>query len=172
MTAWLDDPLHSAVHGAKAACLAKARRSSLPVPAGFALDPDEVARLAAGSDAALVHAVAEALVVLGDVPVAVRSSAIGEDSAQASFAGQHTTALGVTGVAGVVNALARVASSAHTPAAHAYRDRLGFTGAPRVAAVIQELVAAEPAGVLLPPTPSPASQGRWWSRPAGASVSQ
>ncbi len=42
-----------------------------------------------------------------NVPVAVRSSAIDEDSAGASFAGQHDTYLNVRGEEAVVNAMAR-----------------------------------------------------------------
>ncbi|MCA9522280.1 MAG: hypothetical protein KC609_14970, partial [Myxococcales bacterium] len=77
--------------GGKAVQLGEALRGGLPVPPGIALSVDFVEGLVAG-DAAAVVAVANALVELGP-PVAARSSARGEDSAEASFAGQHVTLL-------------------------------------------------------------------------------
>ena len=73
-------------------------------------------------------------------PRAVRSSAVGEDSAGASFAGAHCTVLGVCDPEAVVAAVRRVHASADAPQARAYRAQLGL-GPARMGVVVQELVA-------------------------------
>ena len=78
----------------------------------------------------------------------MRSSAIGEDSEGASFAGTHLSVLGVVGAAAVQDAVRRVHESAHDPAAIAYREQHGLDPAPRMAVVLQEMVASDVAGVL------------------------
>ena len=56
-----------------------------------------------------------------DVPVAVRSSAVGEDAPDASFAGEHDTYLWVRGAAEVLDAVRRCWASLFTERAIAYR---------------------------------------------------
>jgi pyruvate,water dikinase len=131
--------------GGKAAALAAALRAGLPVPDGVALDIDTADRFA--RDPALA---ARGLAGLAAAawPWAVRSSAIDEDGARASFAGQHLTRLGVRGAAALVDAVAAVHASASSPAAAAYRARRRLPAAPRMAIILQRLVAAEVAGVL------------------------
>jgi pyruvate,water dikinase len=77
----------------------------------------------------------------------VRSSAIGEDSAGASFAGQHLTRLNVrTGQ--LVDAVRDVWESGRTPSAAAYRQRKQLPGEPRIGVVVQRLIEPVAAGVL------------------------
>lgn len=145
--------------GGKAASLARATQAGLPVPAGFALDPVSLERLgsAAHDDRAdLAGRFAE----LGG-PAAVRSSALDEDSAGASFAGQHATFLNVAGTDGMLDALRDVWRSAATPAALAYRQHLGIDAPPRMAAVVQRLVPADVAGVLFTCDPVTGAPDRW-----------
>ncbi len=135
--------------GGKAVALATAARAGLPVPSGVALSVDVVE--------AVVRADPDVLPTLhrvcaGGVPHAVRSSAVGEDSARASFAGTHCTVLGVCDADAVVSAVRQVHASADTPAARAYRTRLGLP-AVRMGVVVQELVPAEVAGVLFTRNP-------------------
>jgi pyruvate,water dikinase len=99
-----------------------------------------------------VRRVTEAFAALGG-PVAVRSSAIGEDGASASFAGQHATVLGVICGQTLVAAIKKVRESAHAPSAIAYRKRLGLDGTPRMGVVVQRLVDADKAGVLFTKNP-------------------
>ncbi len=88
--------------------------------------------------------------VLGalDSPFAVRSSCIGEDSAGASFAGQHATKLNVRTVVQLADAVAAVWQSGHSAGALAYRRKLGLDDAPRMGVVVQQLVDPAVAGVL------------------------
>ena len=141
-----DDP---ALYGGKAAQLAVAAQAGLPVPPGVALSWSLVDAVAAGDPAA-----GDALGAasgLGEF-VAVRSSAVGEDSAGASFAGQHASLLNVP-LDDLAAAVAGVRDSVHSAAAHAYRDRVGMAGDPRAGVVVQEMVDADVAGVLFHPHP-------------------
>lgn len=136
-----------AAFGGKAAQLAHAMSSGLPVPPGVALDAEAAGHLARGDRGAVRH-VNDALRPLEGRRFAVRSSACGEDSAAASFAGQHKTCLNVSRH-GVADAIAEVWRSAVTSHAAQYRDRMGLaqdTAATGV--VVQVLIAADVAGVL------------------------
>jgi rifampicin phosphotransferase len=82
--------------------------------------------------------------------VAVRSSATAEDMADASFAGQQESFLGVTGAESVLAHVVRCWASLFTPQAISYRLRLGIpAGQVAMAVLVQRLVAAEAAGVML-----------------------
>lgn len=83
-----------------------------------------------------------------DVPVAVRSSATGEDAADASYAGEHDTYLWVRGPDDVLAAVQRCWSSLFTDRAIAYRGRIGPSGTgPAMAVAVQQMVQARAAGV-------------------------
>lgn len=142
----LADAADEATFGGKAVQLGVALRAGLPVPAGLALGVGLVEAIA-HHDPTAIDTLHAALAPLAG-PLAVRSSAVGEDSAEASFAGQHQTVLGVFGPDAVVAAIRAVWQSARTDAALAYRARLGVAGAPRCAVVVQPMVAADVAGVL------------------------
>jgi pyruvate,water dikinase len=138
--------------GGKGFSLGRTAAAGLPVPPGFVVTTDAYRRLhAVGvlSDPAFVTAFAEELRRLGDGPVAVRSSATGEDGAEASFAGQQETILGARGLDAVLNAVERCWASLHTERAKAYRAKQGVDEAGlAMAVVVQELVPADVAGVL------------------------
>ncbi|WP_328857988.1 PEP-utilizing enzyme [Williamsia herbipolensis] len=131
--------------GGKAAGLARLRRLGFPVPAGFVVaDPadgisDEVAErwFARMRD-------------LGATPLAVRSSALGEDGGELSFAGQYDTVLGVGTADDLVRAVQTCTAStgSHRVTAYAGRD---------VAAmhlVVQQMVDARAAGVVFSADPA------------------
>jgi pyruvate,water dikinase len=139
--------------GGKAAQLAAARRAGLPVPDGWALGWGEVAALALRETSAPEVDAALRSAVSGRGPLAVRSSAVGEDSRDASFAGTHLTVLGLRGGEAVVDAVRQVHASALDPGALAYRDRLAVDGAICMAVVVQEMVDADVAGVLFTRNP-------------------
>src|SRR5262245_50754084 len=132
--------------GGKAAQLGAALRAGLPVPNGFALDTSAVEAIVAG-DVAIYAAAAEARLRLTG-RVAVRSSAVGEDSGDSSFAGLHRTLLYVGDGDAFREAIADVRASAHTEGARAYRARLGLPATPKIGVVVQLMVDADRAGVL------------------------
>jgi pyruvate, water dikinase len=133
------------IFGGKAVQLGASLRAGLPVPPGFALSVDEVDAIALG-DAAAFDAALSGMIKLSIV--AVRSSAVGEDGAHASFAGQHDTVLDVRNGESLKRAVCQVRASGQTASAATYRNRLGLTGAPRMAIVVQQLVASDMAGVM------------------------
>jgi pyruvate, water dikinase len=145
-----------AAFGGKAVALGVAVRAGLPVPAGFALSVDAVEAVVRG-DPDVLAALHTACACGG--PRAVRSSAVGEDSGDASFAGAHCTVLGVCGPDAVVAAVRRVHASGDGPAARAYRGRLGL-GPGGMGVVVQELVPAEVAGVLFTRNPVTGAEER------------
>lgn len=140
-------------YGGKAAQLAAALSAGLPVPDGWALTWSEVEALVQRDTTAEAVDAAVRSAVGGCGPVAVRSSAVGEDSEGASFAGAHLSVLGVVGADAVVDAVRRVHCSAVSPAALAYRQRLAIGGAIRMGIVIQKMVDADVAGVLFTRNP-------------------
>jgi pyruvate,water dikinase len=148
-------PLEQAIDGTrfggKAAQLAEALRAGLPVPRGVALSVTLVDAVARDeSDAA---GEVERAASLLRPPLAARSSAVGEDAHDASFAGQHLTCLNLPSAAEAVAAVSEIRRSAHEGAALLYRARLGVTEPPRAAVVLQELVDADCAGVLFTRNP-------------------
>jgi pyruvate,water dikinase len=86
-------------------------------------------------------------------PIAVRSSAVGEDSEAASFAGQHATILNVMAFSQLTSAIAEVVQSALSPSAMSYREKRGVVGAPSMGVVLQELFNPESAGVMFTRNP-------------------
>jgi pyruvate,water dikinase len=82
--------------------------------------------------------------------VAVRSSALGEDSQEATFAGQQETYLWVRGTDGVCNAVRDCWISLYSPPAMTYRARMGVDGSevPAMGVTVQAMVDAEVSGVM------------------------
>lgn len=158
MIASLHEALPEADFGGKAAQLGQAYQKGLPVPPAWALSTAFVDRVVAGDEAAIEQLV-KAFQELGG-PVAVRSSGIGEDSASASFAGQHATELNVRSREGLLEAVHKVHGSARTEAALAYRKRLGVSLEPRMGIVVQRLVEADRAGVLFTRNPTTGADER------------
>lgn len=143
--------------GAKAANLSRLAAVA-PVPAGFAV-PDLPAAIEALPDDVAVE-VRAAYAALGtrlgesNPAVAVRSSALDEDGADASFAGQHATELNLRGADAVLGAIVRCCASARSDAALAYRTAHGLDAeAIRVAVLVQHLVPADAAGVAFSANP-------------------
>jgi pyruvate,water dikinase len=134
--------------------LGAAIRAGLPVPDGFAIDCEVVTAVGAGDPAATRELATELTARCGDWPYwAVRSSAVGEDSADASFAGIHKSMLGVSGVSDILAAVREVHASASDGGAVAYRSRMGLDTALRMAVVVQRLVDADVGGVMFTRNP-------------------
>jgi pyruvate,water dikinase len=127
------------------------------------MSPDDHASVSAASDeiAALMRAATMPSAVRDEVirryaevgdeddpPVAVRSSATGEDSAEATFAGQQETYLWVRGAEAVCDAVRKCWISLYSPTALAYRARLGEQPEPAMGVAVQRMVDAEVSGVM------------------------
>ena len=156
---WLgdDDCHHDAVVGGKAASLSRLA-SRHTVPHGFAISAISAAEHAIVDG--LLPAIERAYHKLGDhsgtthPPVAVRSSALDEDGADASFAGQHDTYLNIRGVDAVLDAIRRCIMSASSQEALAYRKQRGLgTDGVQMAVLVQLLVPSDVSAVVFSANP-------------------
>jgi pyruvate,water dikinase len=136
----------TSLFGSKAVGLGDAIRQGLPVPPGVALSGDLVEAIASGDEKA-IEKVMKAVADLS-APFAVRSSAVDEDGAAASFAGQHLTVLNVHSTADVPAAVREVWWSANSDSAITYRQRVGLFTRPSVGVVVQTLLNPDAAGVM------------------------
>ncbi len=89
-----------------------------------------------------------------DCYVAVRSSATGEDGADASFAGMNETFTNVRGEAELIEAVRNCWASLFGPRVVSYRASRGFTADPAMAVVVQLMVASERSGVAFTADPT------------------
>jgi pyruvate,water dikinase len=154
----LEDAHDVAVFGSKAVGLGKAIRDGLPVPPGVALDGPAVEAVASENVEALAE-VKRWVEPLGG-PLAVRSSAVDEDGADASFAGQHLTLLNVPSCETIGEALSEIWWSANSDSAITYRQRVGLFIRPSIGVVVQQLLAPEVAGVMFTQNPIDGSDER------------
>jgi pyruvate,water dikinase len=169
----------AAEFGGKSANLGELLAAEIPVPPGFALGAEayrlfvEETGLAGTIAAALTHGDADAASkTIGEAmrfaplpaavreelharyeelagPVAVRSSALGEDSQEASHAGQQESFLWVRGIEQVCDAVRDCWVSLYTPHAISYRAALRTADAEQAMGVtVQQMVDAEVSGVL------------------------
>ena len=166
-----EDPHTPAIAGGKATALARLAAAELPVPRWFTVTPaaltaslgarsidEELASLAPAPEVAT--AITQALAAFpADTIFAVRSSAVDEDGAEHSFAGQLESFLNVP-VAEVGARVADVWRSGFTERVRAYRRERGLVGDPASPAVlVQQMVAAEAAGVAFSADPVSGRRG-------------
>lgn len=165
------------VLGGKGARLAEMLQADFPVPPAFCITApafshfideadlgDEIKGLEGGSvedwgkiramvsgaelPKKLTTAIIDAYQKMGRPRVAVRSSAIGEDSASQSFAGQHDTVLDIAGDEALIEAVKHCWASLWSDRAKVYRAQSGDAEMPQMAVVVQTMVHPEAAGVL------------------------
>jgi len=86
--------------------------------------------------------------------VAVRSSATGEDGADASFAGMNETFTNVRGEQDLIEAVRNCWASLFGARVVAYRASRGFSADPAMAVVIQLMIASERSGVAFTADPT------------------
>jgi pyruvate, water dikinase len=133
------------VFGGKSVGLGELIAAGIVVPPGFAVAATAVRPTVEES---LRAEISERYEALGEPPVAVRSSAVGEDSAGASFAGQQETYLWVSGADQVCDAVRDCWASLHSREAIAYRARMGGPEEPAMGVAVQVMVDAEVSGVM------------------------
>lgn len=135
--------------GGKAAELARLLRAGFPVPDGFVITT-AAHRLAAADGTAVPSAVKAALVeqLTGvSTTLAYRSSAVAEDLASASFAGQYESVLNVRGVDAGLEALQACWVSANARHLDAYRDSMAAGSSAEMAVLVQRMIDATTSGV-------------------------
>jgi pyruvate,water dikinase len=138
--------------GGKATGLAKLIRMGLRVPEGYVI--------VGASPGQLPEGLEDECAKLGDVALAVRSSARDEDGVETSFAGQYETVLDVRGAHALRGAVERCLRSANAARAAAYRDGLSAAGEVRMSVVVQRMVDARAAGVLFTADPVTGAKDR------------
>jgi len=143
-------PVDVARVGAKAASLARLSAAGFSVPAGFVVTADAFVHLA---DAELAGAIEVAAAPLGDGPFAVRSSAVAEDAADASYAGLYETYLNVHR-SELIDAVRRCREAGGAPRVAAYQVGRGVGGkGTGMAVLVQTMVPAQVAGVAFTADP-------------------
>jgi pyruvate,water dikinase len=111
--------------------------------------PDDVAAAVAAAYAGLCAAAGEP-----DLPVAVRSSATSEDSAEASFAGLQDTYLWMRGADAVLESVRRCWASLYSVESVTYRLRRGIAEDDlAMAVVVQRMVDSRSSGVMFTRSP-------------------
>lgn len=156
---WLGNPNsfdHSLV-GHKAATLSRLMHFGHCIPDGFCLPMplltlENLPDLRFDIDQAL--SALKACHNLKMFAAAVRSSAIEEDCAEASFAGQYETFLNVVGTAAIVEAIRRCWDSAHSERVQQYRHKKGLLGELKgMAVLVQQLVPADVSAIVFSVNP-------------------
>jgi rifampicin phosphotransferase len=151
----LGPKIDAAVVGNKAARLAALMADGFPVPAALVLDQNAVARLLNCPAEERLKQTDQMARALGGKAFAVRSSAVAEDSATASFAGVFESMLHVTRDK-LGEAIAQVAASFLAARARAYADDAGQIAGGNI--IIQRMVEPDIAGVLFTRAPDAPGQ--------------
>jgi rifampicin phosphotransferase len=145
------------IAGRKAATLARLAAASFPVPPGVVI-PAAVFEHATGEREVPPEVATDLLSAVrgwGEVPLAVRSSGVEEDSAEASYAGLFTTVLNVRGDSALLDAVRECWNSAFNRQVIEYSDGQP----PRLAVLVQPMVAATAAGVAFTADPVTGERG-------------
>lgn len=146
--------------GGKGSTLARLYQAGYPVPDGFIISADAFNGPSLRPEVwpEVERRLRQLQNGRGPIPVAVRSSAVSEDSAQASFAGEFESVLGLVGDEEIRRAILAVRRSGETDRVHAYSQAQGIDGRHRLAVLVQRIVPAEMAGVLFTADPVSGSQ--------------
>ena len=134
----------AARYGGKASALARLIRGGLPIPEGLVIPSDT-------PDDQLAAIAAAWLDTLGPLPqygAVVRSSALQEDGATASFAGLYTSRFTTAAPGAILVAIREVRASAHSPDAASYARTRGLEPQARMSVVLQPAIRPYASGVL------------------------
>ncbi len=148
--------------GGKGGTLARLYQAGYPVPDGLVILPAAFAgeRLLPEAWAQIQAGLQRLRRGRHDAAFAVRSSALSEDSAQASFAGAFETVLDVSGDEEIRRAIDTVRGSRLGERVRAYSQAKGAGEQQQIAVVVQRLVRADLAGVLFTADPITGSRTR------------
>jgi len=150
-------PLSLESLGGKACGLVRLMRAGFDVPEAWCLPATSFDPEASELTPALGAALLDFWKAIGagepGCAVAVRSSATVEDLDHASYAGIYRTVLGVSDADALARAVWDCWQALRSPAARAYQEQRGGGPEARMALVIQRMVSADVAGVMLTSNP-------------------
>jgi pyruvate,water dikinase len=142
--------------GGKGTGLVRLLRAGLPVPDAWVIAAPislDAAGRRAFRDGPLIEWWHEATGRFPGACWAVRSSAVAEDLAEASFAGVYRTVLGVDSQAGLIDAVEHCWAALDDHHAAVYRDGKGLDARGGIALILQRMLQPDVAGVLLTADP-------------------
>jgi phosphoenolpyruvate synthase/pyruvate phosphate dikinase len=161
---WLGEPKSYDVTlvGGKMANLGRLTQVYAPIPDGFGLPASVLQQLHPRHLRKEIGQAIDKMIAcheLSELIVAVRSSAISEDSAAASFAGQHDTFLNVSGLEAIIEAISACWASGRSAHALDYRRRqVAGNGNPEMAVFIQQFIPADVSAVAFSTHPTSGNQ--------------
>ena len=139
--------------GGKGRALGIMSREGLPIPPGFVITTDAYREF---FNTSIPENIQEEIVhtfdMLGAELVAVRSSAVAEDSANTSWAGQLETYLNVSRD-NLIESINKCWASIQTDRANAYAQKQGLSANQNIAVVVQKMIPSEVSGVLFTVNP-------------------
>jgi len=147
--------------GGKGGTLARLIQKNFPIPNGMVIFPD-----AFDNNQLIPSAWQDIQKILDEfksekpnASFAVRSSALSEDSAYASFAGEFETVLDVHSAPAVKAAIEQVQASRDSQRVKAYSKNKGLGAVAPIAVIIQQLIRADISGILF--TSDPVTRNRF-----------
>lgn len=148
--------------GGKGRMLSQLYNKGYPIPEGFVIFPvaffnDEISEEAWIQVQTHIKHLRKAY---PGVAFAVRSSAVAEDSALASFAGEFETVLNVSDNEKIRTAINTVRKSRHNERVKAYSQARGVPVVQEIAVIIQRLITADISGVLFTADPITSNRNR------------
>jgi pyruvate,water dikinase len=144
-----------AAAGGKGAVLCSLSLRGYPIPPGFVILPEAFVgdHISDSAWDQVQNRIEEYAKPDGELLLAVRSSATGEDSRQASFAGEFETVLNVKSLDELRRAIWQVRASRTNERVTAYRHAKDILAADEMAVVVQQQIEAEISGVLFTADP-------------------
>ncbi|MDR2736899.1 MAG: hypothetical protein LBB49_04990, partial [Gracilibacteraceae bacterium] len=135
--------------GSKAENLIRLREGGFNVPGGFVVTTAELGGLSGTAPSNTFTAETLGAYIDENTAYAVRSSGVGEDLADLSFAGQYDSYLNVKGTASVYEATLKCAQSIHNDRLAAYAQSRGINDISQypMAVIIQTMVDSDKSGV-------------------------
>ncbi len=151
----------SASAGGKGGSLARLYQADFPIPAGFVILPAafDGEDLTPEAWAEVLQRIRSMRTVDPDISFAVRSSALSEDSAAASFAGEFETLLNMRLDEDIHEAVKTVYRSRNSERVREYSRVKGENGTEEIAVIVQRLVKADSSGVLFTANPVTGQRG-------------
>lgn len=159
---WLGNPSSddSLLVGPKAAALGRLIKKNR-IPPGFVIPADDLEKSSLDNPScSLYKEITQAYNILSSISdtdssgLAVRSSALGEDSDATSFAGQHDTFLCVLGESVVIETIIKCKNSVNSSRSSAYRERQQIEdGKFGISVIVQQMIPSEVSGIAFSANP-------------------